>query len=549
MIEGLIIAVIALLVILIALVVFGRRTNTSPDPVMARLDALESTQDRISRDTKAELSSARRESAEQQQALRGEVSASLKNGTDSLVQTVDKISLVQQQRLEEFSNRLAALRQVTDASGSQFRVEITTALGLVKKTLDDRLSETATTAQQQFESFARRIAEFGQTNQDGAAQTRAELSKTLKEFNDSLQQQMHDTRASQTQQFESFALQITALTDKSEKRSDELRTAVETKLSQIQADNATKLDAMRATVDEKLQGTLEKRLGESFKLVSDRLELVHKGLGEMQTLASGVGDLKKVLTNVKTRGNWGEMQLGNLLQEMLTADQYGCNVKTRPGSSENVEFAIKLPGPDESSPVWLPIDAKFPKEDYEHLVDASERGDAVECERATKNLEASIRAQARLIRDKYIGPPHTTDFGLLYLPTEGLYAEILRRPGLVDSLQRELRVVVVGPTTLAAVLNSLQMGFRTLAIQKRSSEVWKVLGAVKTEFGKFGNVLDKVKKKIDETGNTIEEAVHRSRQIERKLRKVEVSAVGTDSGLLEAGEGTTPDGDEEEMPD
>ena len=235
-----------------------------------------------------------------------------------------------------------------------------------------------------------------------------------------------------------------------------------------------------------------------------------------------------MLTNVKTQGTWGEIQLGNLLEQILTVDQYGRNVRTKPTSGEIVEFAIKLPGPDEGDEkaVWLPIDVKFPKEDYELLVDASDRGDAAGCEQAIKSLEAAVRSQARAIRDKYIAPPHTTDFGLLYLPTEGLYAEVLRRPGLADSLQREQRVLVVGPTTLAALLNSLQMGFRTLAVQKRSSEVWKVLGAVKTEFGKFGDMLDKVKKKLDETGNTIEDAVHRSRQIERRLKKVEALPTG-----------------------
>ena len=257
--------------------------------------------------------------------------------------------------------------------------------------------------------------------------------------------------------------------------------------------------------------------------MSERLEQVHEGLGQMQELANDVGGLKRVLTNVKTRGTWGEMQLGNLLEQLLTADQFARNVQTKPTSRELVEFAIKLPGRDEGDgqPVWLPIDAKFPKEDYERLVDAAERGDAAGVEQSAKDLEARVRSQARDIRDKYIAVPHTTDFGLLYLPTEGLYAEVLRRPGLVDVLQREQRVVVVGPTTLAALLNSLQMGFRTLAIQKRSSEVWKVLGAVKTEFGKFGDILDRVKKKLDETGSTIEEAAHRSRQLEKKLKKVE----------------------------
>ena len=315
---------------------------------------------------------------------------------------------------------------------------------------------------------------------------------------------------------------------------DKLKGAVEAKLLQIQTDNSAKLEEMRKTVDEKLQGTLDKRLGESFKLVSERLELVQKGLGEMQTLATGVGDLKKVLTNVKTRGTWGEMQLGNLLDQILTPEQYARNVKTNPAGTELVEFAIKLPGRDEDGgkPVWLPIDAKFPKEDYERLVDAAERSDAEAVEQSAKNLEARVRSQARDIRDKYVAPPHTADFGLLYLPTEGLYAEVLRRPGLADSLQREYRIVVVGPTTLAALLNSLQMGFRTLAIQQRSSEVWKVLGAVKTDFGKFGDLLDSIKKKLDETGNTIDKAAQRSRQLEKKLRKVEALPVAETAALL-----------------
>ena len=326
---------------------------------------------------------------------------------------------------------------------------------------------------------------------------------------------------------------------------DKLKGAVEAKLAQIQTDNSTKLEEMRKTVDEKLQGTLDKRLGESFKLVSERLEQVQKGLGEMQTLATGVGDLKKVLTNVKTRGTWGEVQLGNLLEQILTPEQYGRNVKTNPAGSELVEFAIKLPGrvEDGDQPVWLPIDAKFPKEDYERLVDAAERSDAMAVELAAKSLEARVRSQARDIRDKYIAEPHTTNFGLLYLPTEGLYAEVLRRPGLADSLQREYRIVVVGPTTLSALLNSLQMGFRTLAIQQRSSEVWKVLGAVKTDFGKFGDLLDSIKKKLDETGNTIEKAAHRSRQLEKKLKKVEALPVAETDALLADVQTTEVDSD------
>jgi DNA recombination protein RmuC len=379
--------------------------------------------------------------------------------------------------------------------------------------------------------------EMSQNRQEAAEQARAlreELQGSLKNVTDSLLKQIHEMTGLQKQQLDSFAGLLTRLTESNEKKADELRTAVEGKLTQLQADNTNKLEEMRRTVDEKLQGTLDQRLGQSFQQVSERLEQVHKGLGEMQALASGVGDLKRVLTNVKTRGTWGEIQLGSLLDQILTPDQFARNVQTKPTGRETVEFALKLPGRDEQDGqvVWLPIDAKFPKEDYERLVDAAERGDPACVEQAAKDLEIRVRAQARDIHDKYIAPPHTTDFGLLYLPTEGLYAEVLRRPGLMEVVQRELRVVIVGPTTLAALLNSLQMGFRTLAIQKRSSEVWKVLGAVKTEFGKFGDLLDKVKRKLDDTGNTLEEAAHRSRQIEKKLKKVEALPAMEATALL-----------------
>jgi DNA recombination protein RmuC len=293
---------------------------------------------------------------------------------------------------------------------------------------------------------------------------------------------------------------------------------------------------MRRTVDEKLHATLEQRLGESFKLVSDRLEQVHRGLGEMQTLAAGVGDLKKVLTNVKTRGTWGEVQLEALLEQLLTADQYAKNVATVPKSADRVEFAIRLPGRVEAggaaTPVWLPIDAKFPREDYERLIDAQERADPAAVEDASRALEARIRAEARAIAEKYVSPPHTTDFALLYLPTEGLYAEVLRRPGLSDLLQRDYRVTIAGPTTLTALLNSLQMGFRTLAIERRSSEVWQVLGAVKTEFGKFGDVLAKTKAQLETVTRSIEAAETRTRVMNRKLRDVEALPGEEANGLI-----------------
>ena len=302
---------------------------------------------------------------------------------------------------------------------------------------------------------------------------------------------------------------------------ESVRSIVDLRLKQLQEDNSKQIDKMRATVDEKLQGTLEKRLGESFKLVSDRLEQVHQGLGAMQQLASDVGGLQKVLTNVKARGGWGEVQLGALLEQVLTPEQFARNVKTRDESNENVEFAIKLPGDENGAPVWLPIDAKFPTEDYHRLIAAQEKGDTNAVEESMKSLEAQLKRSAKDICQKYINPPKTTDFALMFLPTEGLYAEAIRRVGLVEQVQRDCRVVFAGPTTLAALLNSLQMGFRTLAIQKRSSEVWNLLAVVKSEFGKFGEALAGVKEKLDQATRKIEDVDVRSRAITKKLRDVE----------------------------
>ena len=302
---------------------------------------------------------------------------------------------------------------------------------------------------------------------------------------------------------------------------ESVRSIVDLRLKQLQEDNSKQIDKMRATVDEKLQGTLEKRLGESFKLVSDRLEQVHQGLGAMQQLASDVGGLQKVLTNVKARGGWGEVQLGALLEQVLTPEQFARNVKTRDESNENVEFAIKLPGDENGAPVWLPIDAKFPTEDYHRLIAAQEKGDTNAVEESMKSLEAQLKRSAKDICQKYINPPKTTDFALMFLPTEGLYAEAIRRVGLVEQVQRDCRVVFAGPTTLAALLNSLQMGFRTLAIQKRSSEVWNLLAVVKSEFGKFGEALSGVKEKLDQAARKIEDVDVRSRAITKKLRDVE----------------------------
>lgn len=310
-----------------------------------------------------------------------------------------------------------------------------------------------------------------------------------------------------------------------------LTTTIEGKLNQIQDSNSKKLEEMRQTVDEKLQGTLEKRLGESFKQVSDRLEQVHKGLGEMQSLASGVGDLKRVLTNVKTRGTWGEIQLRGILDQILLPSQFESNVKIRPDTSENVEFAIRLPGDNGGKPVWLPIDSKFPKEDYERILEAQDSADADGLKTARESLARSLKVFAKRIRQLYIHPPDSTDFAILFLPTEGLFAEICQQAGLLDQIQREFRVTVAGPTTMAALLNSLQMGFQTLAIQQRSSEVWEVLGAVKSEFGKFGIMLEGVEKKLDEAKNKISSVRSKTTTISRRLKKVE-ELPGEQSHLL-----------------
>ncbi len=377
--------------------------------------------------------------------------------------------------------------------------------------------------------------EFARVRQEAnglARDAREEQAQALGRLSQSLAGQVGQLGTLQAQQFEAFGQNLNRLTQSFDARVEQLRLTVETRLGAIQTENAAKLEEMRKTVDEKLHATLEQRRGESFKLVSERLEQVHRGLGEMQTLAAGVGDLKKVLTNVKTRGTWGEVQLANLLEQVLTAEQYAENVATRPKSADRVEFAIRLPGRESGEPVWLPIDAKFPVEDYQKLVEAQERADVIAVEAAAKALETRLKDEARTIREKYIEPPHTTDFAILYLPTEGLYAEALRRPGLVEALQRDQRVSIAGPTTLAAMLNSLQMGFRTLAIEKRSSEVWAVLGAIKTEFGKFGEALAHTRKKLQEASNSIDKAEVRTRAVTRKLKDVEALPVPEAVALL-----------------
>lgn len=371
-----------------------------------------------------------------------------------------------------------------------------------------------------------------------ARQGREEMSHGLRQFEDALLNRVNETAHLQKSQLGLFGEQIDRLAAGNEARLVQLRQTVETRLRELQEDNNIKLEKMRLTVDEKLHNSLETRLGESFRLVSDRLEMVHKGLGEMQSLAAGVGDLKKVLTNVKTRGIWGEIQLGNILAQVLSPEQYACNVATRPGSNERVEFAIRLPGQNSGEGgVWLPIDAKFPTEDYLRLIEASEQGLPEQVEEAGRQLEKRIRSEARAVQGKYLAPPHTTDFGIIFLPTESLYAEVARRPGFLAALQSELRVLVTGPSTMVALLNSLSVGFRTLAIEQHTSEVWELLGAVKSEFGTFGEILDKTKKKLQEASNTIDNASRRSRSIERKLRSVQELPQPSSSEITEPGRG------------
>jgi len=381
--------------------------------------------------------------------------------------------------------------------------------------------------------------------QASARQAREEGALLVGSLGDSLLKRMSEIAVLQKNQLDIFAGQLKTMTESNEGRLDKLRETVEGRLRLIQEDNGRKLEQMRATVDEKLHDTLEKRLGESFKLVSERLELVQRGLGEMQSLASGVGDLKKVLSNVKVRGAFGEVQLASLLEQILAPGQYETNVESKKGSGQRVEFALRLPGRDGTAEgvVWLPLDAKFPQEDYLRLVEAQENADAAAAEEAARQLERAVKEMAKAIRDKYLDPPHTTDFGIMFLPTEGLYAEVLRRPGLAETLQRDCKVLAAGPTTLAALLNSLQMGFRTLAIEKRSAEVWTLLGAVRTEFSKFGGVLEKTSKKLQEAGNHIDQAAVRTRAIERRLRDVQELPRKDAEALLDLPE--TTEGDEE----
>ena len=439
-----------------------------------------------------------------------------------------KVSIQESQEKTE-----RALREQIQSSAQSTRQEIGNNFSQFQQNMATQLTSVATVQNNQIDTFAQQLVKLNESNAQQLENMRLALieqSKTARE----------EQGASLKQFAETLNQSITALTESNAQRLNEIRNTLEQKIQQLQADNAGKLEEMRKTVDEKLHATLEQRLGESFKQVSDRLEKVHQGLGEMQQLAIGVGDLKRVLTNVKTRGTWGEVQLEMVLEQMLTPDQYGKNVETIPGTGERVEFAIKLPGKeDDKQPVWMPIDAKFPKEQYERLLDSAERADAEGVAQAGKELERAIKTEAKTIAEKYLSPPLTTDFAILFLPTEGLYAEVMRRPGLADDLQRTHRVTIAGPSTLSALLNSLQMGFRTLILEKRSSEVWQVLGAVKTEFGKFGDVLAATKTALERAAKNIDNAEVRTRQMNKKLKFVEAIPSEAAQNLLGLSEGVS----------
>ena len=520
-----------------------------------QLEAFSTQLTEFARTSGERLDGVRAESAVGAKQLREEVVATLKAMSETSTKTMGELASVQKGQLDAFSTQLASFAQASgekldgvrteSVNGARLlREEVVTTLKSISDTMTATLKDLSVAEKAQLESFSGQIASLTKSSGEkldgmraesatGAKQLREEVIVALTGITEATTKTMSEISNLQKTQLDAMSAAIAKLAELNEKKLEDVRLTVEGKLQSMQTDNAKQLEQMRQTVDEKLQGTLEKRLGESFKHVSERLELVHKGLGEMQSLATGVGDLKKVLTNVKTRGTWGEVQLGVLLEQVLTPDQYAANVATK-GGGERVEYAVKMPGngTDKDEVLWLPIDAKFPIEDYQRLIDAQERGDIDGVEAAGKQLESRVRACAADISGKYLNPPNTTDFGILFLPIEGLFAEVIRRTGLMEVIQRDSRVVIAGPTTLWSLLSSLQMGFRTLTIQKRSSEVWNLLAAVKTEWTSYGGVLDAVQKKLHAASETLEKARVRSRAVGLKLRDVQELPAAEATALL-----------------
>ena len=521
----------------------------------AQLEAFSSQLAAFAQSSEGRLDGMRAESAVGAKQLREEVVATLKAVSETSTKTMGELAGVQKRQLDAFSTQLASFAQASgekldgvraeSINGARLlREEVVTTLKSISETMTATLKDLSVAEKAQLESFSGQIASLTKSSGEkldgmraesatGAKQLREEVIVALTGITEATTKTMSEISNLQKTQLDAMSAAITKLAELNEKKLEDVRLTVEGKLQSMQTDNAKQLEQMRQTVDEKLQGTLEKRLGESFKHVSERLELVHKGLGEMQSLATGVGDLKKVLTNVKTRGTWGEVQLGVLLEQVLNPEQYAANVATK-GGGERVEYAVRMPGngTDKDEVLWLPIDAKFPIEDYQRLIDAQERGDIDGVEAAGKQLESRVKACAADISGKYLNPPNTTDFGILFLPIEGLFAEVIRRTGLMEVIQRDSRVVIAGPTTLWSLLSSLQMGFRTLTIQKRSSEVWNLLAAVKTEWTSYGGVLDAVQKKLHAASETLEKARVRSRAVGRKLRDVQELPAAEATALL-----------------
>jgi DNA recombination protein RmuC len=517
---------IGAVVFLVAVVAIVFATKNAQTTVVGRLELLDRTAEKVGRSVEDGFAGNRRETAEAVQRL-----------GDSLVRSQAALGQAQANQLDAFAGQLATATKTTADELSKLRLDVTQSLqtsaatttasvaDLSRISLErvDALASSLTGGMASLESKSTtQLTALRQESQAASVALKDNITTALVDATTNQGRRLSDFTVAQNEQWNGFRSQVDSLRSGVESKLDALRTAVDQRLRDIQQDNAKRLDEMRLTVDEKLQSTLETRLGQSFKQVSERLEQVYKGLGEMQALATGVGDLKRVLTNVKARGTWGEIQLATLLEQVLAPEQYGTNVNTSDTGSERVEFAIRLPGRNGSdeSPTWLPIDSKFPLEDYQALVEASERADLTGIEDAGRRLELRVKASAKEISTKYLNPPKTTEFAVMFLPNEGLYAEVLRRPGLSEFVQREHRIVVAGPTTLWAILNSLQMGFRTLAIERRSSEVWNLLGAVKTEFGKFGTVLDAVQKNLQRASSKIDEARKGTRAIERRLTDV-----------------------------
>jgi DNA recombination protein RmuC len=547
--------------------VLASNSNSDFATKLARFENAFTGLDRGMRD---EFSRGREETGANSKLLREEVSTSFGALASSVTGSITALAQTERALLEGFGARLNEMKADATTRATAFREEVQETFRNIADRTGAALTHLGNSQSEKLDGVTKQVGALTEGNErrqevlrenvearlielkSDAAQNgkalREEIVGSLKTLGEVLAKGVEQLTETQKERLNQFSLAIDTLTKRNNEQQDALRISVETRLEVLRTDNADKLEQMRLTVDEKLHNTLEQRLGASFKVVSDQLEQVFRGVGEMQSLATGVGDLKKVLSNVKMRGTWAEVSLGNLLEQVMAPEQFARNVEIIPGSGQRVEYAIKLPGTgDAEGPLWIPIDAKFPTEDYERLVEASELGDLEAIEQSAKALEVRLRVAAKDICTKYVHPPHSTDFAILFLPTEGLFAETIRRPGLLDALQNEYRVVVTGPTTLMALLNSLRMGFRTLAIQKRSGEVWQVLGAVKAEFGKYGQILDKVQKKLQEASKTIDEVAVRKRAIDRRLNGVELLTELDAAAVLGLGDKSGLDGEMEPL--